>query len=562
MPTYSIDVIPPQATVLANHSVTEAELRHSPQDYFSGSDVVWVTLCGALVLQMVPAISMFYSGATDRSSTLTLLRLPVITAAFCTVQWYLWGYVLTFSPQPDPMTWTWYGGHTESMVLYQALVRPVGISGFGPGPNIPELLYAFYQGNFAAFTPALICGGVIKKFKVGRFLIFILLWSLLVYYPVARWTWLPGGYSDQHGVMDFAGGTAVHITSGTAVGAVVLFHEMERHGWGIFKRIWEVVWQPNDDVELNAEILRGQDMEMSDMEAGPESRDGPAPPPPAPLPPNGNVAAVNNRGRPVPPNLRRASIPPPAAARNPARAGPVLASDAPHSLNNLVLGTMLLWIGWLGFNGGSALGGNMRAVSACAATHVAASSGACVMLVLFWILKWSGRRWPEAFGRGGSRVAVVHFCDGAVVGLVAITPAAGYVPVWSAGCIGAISAVSIFALKNTVLQDLMRQDPLFVFLLHTGGGFIGMFLTGCFARQYVVGFDGYSKILERSVAERVRWQVTDAFMGFGFTLAMTLAILVVMKLVLRPFTKTGRLLSDNELDELEAELEYRERRDQ
>lgn len=557
MPTYSLDVIPPQPTVLLNQFVTEDELRQSPQKYFQGSDIVWVTLCGALVLQMIPAISMFYSGATDRASTLTLLRLPVITAAFCTVQWYLWGYVLTFSPAPDPTTWSWYGGHADSMVLYRALVRPVGAE----GPKIPELLYAFYQGMFAAFTPALICGGVVKKFRVGRFLLFIWLWSLLVYYPVARWTWAPGGYSDQHGVMDFAGGTAVHITSGTAVGAVVLLQEIERHGWNIFKRIYEEIWQTNNVKQTkNAKYFRRQETELSDLEAGDHSPVEPRPNlvPEQTEPENSHVAA--NNPPPTGPDVlqlrRHTSLAPPAVLPGMADV-PVLENDAPHSLNNLVLGTMLLWIGWLGFNGGSALGGNMRAVSACAATHVAASSGACAMLLMFGLLKWGTRRWPRYFDdRGASTLSVVHFCDGAIVGLVAITPAAGYVPVWSAGCIGAIAAVCIFGLKNTFLQDLMRQDPLFVFLLHTGGGFIGMFLTGCFARQYVVGFDGYSTIPDRTVAERLRWQVTDAFMGFGFTLAMTMGILLLMKLVLRPFTGTWRLLSDNEADNLIAQIEY------
>ena len=316
------------------------------------------------------------------------------------------------------------------MALHRSLVRPVGVQA---GPQIPELLYAFYQGMFAAFTPALICGGVVKKFKVGRFLVFIWLWSLLVYYPVARWTWALGGYSDQHGVMDFAGGTAVHITSGTAVGAVVLLQEIERHGWSIFTRIYEEVWQPKKVMQSkSAEEYRTQGTELSDLEAGDHS---PVQSVPTRIPEqiqgvNVHPAATNlPPADPVVPQLRRyASIAPPAESRGRAQDVPVLAHDAPHSLNNLVLGTMLLWIGWLGFNGGSALGGNMRAVSACAATHVAASSGACTMLLMFWILKWCIRRWPSSFDRrGASTLSVVHFCDGAVVGLVAITPAAGFV---------------------------------------------------------------------------------------------------------------------------------------
>ena len=348
---------------------------------------MWITISASLVLQMIPAIAMFYSGATDRSSTLTLLRMPVITAAFCSVQvclpsrllaglalthvqWYLWGYALTFAPGTDGTTSSWYGGHTQSMVLYRAMVRPVG----APGPKIPELLYAFYQGMFASFTPALICGGVIKKFKMGRFLIFIWLWSLLVYYPVARWAWSPDGFSSQHGIMDFAGGTVVHITSGTAAGAVVLFHALEKHGLGIFREVMNAAKQPEKGVELDAMQLRRR------MSSRHNSGDD-------------EVAVVDQEFK--------------------LSGDPVLTKDAPHSINNLVLGTMLLWIGWLGFNGGSALGGNMRAVSACVSTHVAASTGGCVMLLLFWAIEGAVKRWPSVFGdgSGGAKLSVVHFCD-------------------------------------------------------------------------------------------------------------------------------------------------------
>jgi len=349
-------------------------------------------------------------------------------------QWYLWGYVLTFSPAPDPTTWTWYGGHAQSMVLYQALVRPVGAD----GPKIPELLYAFYQGMFAAFTPALVCGGVIKKFKVGRFLIFIWLWSLLVYYPVARWTWGPGGFSEQNDVMDFAGGTAVHITSGTTVGAIVLFHELERHGLKIFSRAWAVISPPSTAQNLVAEDLRDGD-ELPTMATNGNLASHPTP---ATGAATGNGAANGHPGlmpsHTATSTTNKPAAPPPAVLSD--ENAPPLAADAPHSLNNLVLGTMLLWIGWLGFNGGSALGGNMRALSACAATHVAASTGACVMLVLFWLLEWCARKWPRYFHDDrrtpgdtgqGSKLSVVQFCDGAVVGLVAITPAAGYVSLLS-----------------------------------------------------------------------------------------------------------------------------------
>jgi Amt family ammonium transporter len=228
------------------------------------------------------------------------------------------------------------------------------------GPKIPELLYAFYQGMFACFTPALICGGVIKKFRAGRFLAFILLWSLLVYYPVARWTWSPEGFSSQHGVMDFSGGTAVHITSGTAVGAVVLFDAVERHGWGVFAHAWAIIYpKPTPAPPLNVMTIRREDSGLSDeasptapasnmnTTASPRSSTGdpkltpeipshpPSPRVPTPAPPSARMLTSQT----VFPHMLPAPQLDPSA---------ILGDDAPHSLNNMILGTLQLWFGWFG----------------------------------------------------------------------------------------------------------------------------------------------------------------------------------------------------------------------
>ncbi|KAB5518033.1 ammonium transporter AmtB-like domain-containing protein, partial [Coniochaeta sp. 2T2.1] len=340
----------------------------------------WMLISSALVFQMVPAMCLFYSGATSRLSSLKLFRLPLITAAVVGFQWYLFGYTLAFTPAvtPNPLPGpSWYGGDPRGAALHDTVARPVGSA----GPRIPEIVFELYESMFASFTAALVCGGAIRddpqnKFPAsdipaGRFLIFISLWSLLVYNPVARWTWHWAGWSNQLGVMDFAGGTAVHITSGTTVLAFYIFHAIQT--------------------------------------------------------------------------------------------GPAAADRAPHNVNNIVLGTALLWMGWFGFNGGSALGGNLRAASACVATHVAACAGGTSMLLL-----------------DARNPSVTHFCDGVVIALVAVTPGAGFVPVWSAGVFGVVSAVAVFFFKWFTAKWLY-DEPLYVFAIHAGGGMVGMILTGAFA---------------------------------------------------------------------------------
>jgi len=194
-----------------------------------------------------------------------------------------------------------------------------------------------------------------KRVGTIRFVVFILLWSILVYYPVARWTWYEKGWAKNRGIMDFAGGTAVHITTGTTVLAYVVWINLERHGRQIHRYFL--------------------------------------------------------------PSHRRADT----EARRRQRQR-ILKEDAPHNIPNLVLGTALLWIGWFGFNGGSALGGNLRAASACLSTHVAAATSGTVTLLITWIINAGFRGRVQR-----PQLVITHFCDGAIIGLVAITPAAGYV---------------------------------------------------------------------------------------------------------------------------------------
>lgn len=252
----------------------------------------------------------------------------------------------------------------------------------------------------------------------GRFLIFISLWSLLVYNPVARWTWHWAGWSNQRHVMDFAGGTAVHITSGTTVLAFYIFYALQtkRKPFQRKKRgstsndaassslptTGGILAENGDAHSSRSNSIIGSDDSQHNVS---------------------HVASVpknNVHGHDLEPgtqNIRRTPSFP-------------VADMAPHNVNNIVLGTALLWIGWFGFNGGSALGGNLRAVSACVSTHVAACAGGTTMLLLNW-----GWNYAARLANGDDEevralnLSVTHFCDGAVVALVAITPGAGFVSV-------------------------------------------------------------------------------------------------------------------------------------
>lgn len=353
------------------------------------------------------------------------------------------------NPLPGP---SWYGWDSRGLALHDSTARPVGLD----GPKIPELVYMLYESMFASFTwvnpsflvhhfhvdadrcssAALVCGGTVRDdpenrfpsgdVPAGRFLIFISLWSLLVYDPVARWTWHWAGWSNSRGVLDFAGGTAVHITSGTTVLAFYVFYAMQTRRLRILRRNHEpqlatpraattpaVTYTtttgpaengpPNTDDRdsfFDSEHSQHEDQEqvVENAVKGGSNAD----------------AEMNNRGA-------------------------LVADKPPHNVNNIILGTALLWFGWFGFNGGSALGGNLRAVSAIASTHMAACAGGTCMLLLCWGMNYV----DETFGRPSTEreekrtTSVTHFCDGVVIALVAITPGAGFV------CSAALSRVLV-----------------------------------------------------------------------------------------------------------------------
>ncbi|KAK3393869.1 ammonium transporter AmtB-like domain-containing protein [Podospora didyma] len=533
METVVIAALPPKETATAS-PVAYADVLAHPEQYYDKADIVWVMMSSALVFIMIPSLSLIYSGMGNRSFALTLFRLPMVTAAFVGLQWALWGYAVTFTDSALPSNW--WGGESRGGGLKDVLGRPISTGDGAEGPAIPELVFVVYEGMFASFTAALVCGGTMHRVRPRRFIIFITLWSLLIYDPVARWSWSRRGWSKLLGTMDFAGGTPVHVVSGTTVAAFAVFCSIEskaslskfasdsgKRVWSRIRHMFHGLWS----------VLR-------------------------------IVILICSCGSITPREGVLIEETPPAVGQH----------SYPYNVNYLVLGTALLWFGWAGFNGGSALGGNLRAVSAWASTHVAACAGGVTGMFWVWFMKaFPDEEDPQSAGQPDEaarnralarqafdRLSICFFCDGAISGLVTITPAAGYVPIWSAAIFGIVGALAVNFLKKET-ELFLRHDPLQVFAVHAGGGAVGMILTALFADPVTIGLDGHSTIPHPEYPKRVRlgYQLLDVTAGMGYTFFMTLGILYLMKLVvymsLCGSTKWRHIAVYDELNRLEDEFQ-------
>ncbi|EAA32441.1 hypothetical protein GE21DRAFT_7486 [Neurospora crassa] len=392
--------------------------------YYSAGDFGWIMTCTALVLLMVPGVGFFYSGLARRKSALALIWLSLMSIAIVGFQWFFWGYSLAFSH-----TGSAYIGNLSNFGLMKTLAQPSVGSG-----KIPDLLFCLYQGMFAAITPALAIGACADRGRMLPALVFMFIWTTIVYDPIAYWTWNGNGWSFKMGGLDFAGGTPVHISSGAAALAYSLMLG-KRNGYN----------------KVNGLPYR------------------------------------------------------------------------PHNVTHVVLGTVFLWVGWFGFNGGSALAANLRAVMACIVTHIAACVGGLTWVLLDYRLE---RKW-----------STVGFCSGAIAGLVAITPAAGYVPPWSAFIFGVVGGISCnFATKLKFLLGI--DEALDVFAEHGVGGIVGNLLTGIFAADYIAALDGVS-IGDSAIAGgwvnhhyiQLAYQLADSVAGFSYSFVMTCVILFLLNLV-------------------------------
>jgi ammonium transporter, Amt family len=330
-------------------------------------DIAWVAVATALVMLMTPALGFFYAGLVRRKNLLSTLVQCLIIFAVVSIVWTLWGYSLVFGPSIHgiigDLSWA-------------------GLNGIGAAPNmayaplIPELLFFAFQLKFAAITPALIIGAFAERIHFRSLLIFIILWSTLIYSPVAHWVWNTDGWLKGIGAIDFAGGLVVHITAGLSA--------------------------------LAAAIVIGRRKDIEKKET-----------------------------------LKPSNIP------------------------YVILGAALLWFGWFGFNAGSALGADSIMVFALVNTNLAAAAAAVTWMAVDWIMKGK----PSAVG-----MAV-----GAVCGLVAITPASGYVNVISALIIGAVAGVLSNLMSNWRATRTRIDDTLDVFSCHGMSGIWGSIATGIFA---------------------------------------------------------------------------------
>ncbi len=347
----------------------------------NGADTAFVLISAALVMLMTPGLALFYGGMVRSKNVLGTIMQNFIMLALVGVLWALYGYSLAFGPDV---------GHFIGDLSW------IGLNGVGFEPfkayseTIPHQTYMIYQAMFAIITPALITGAFAERMKFSTFLVFMVIWSTIVYNPVAHWVWGDGGWLKNLGALDFAGGTVVHINAGVAAlaAALVLGPRRGYAGYG-----------------------------------------------------NGTEAFI------------------------------------PHNLPMTILGAGLLWFGWFGFNAGSALAAGALASSAFTATHLATCAAT---------LSWIGAEWIH---RG--KPTTLGAASGAVAGLVAITPASGYVGPMSAIIIGLIAGVICY-LAVLVKPKLGYDDSLDVVGVHCVGGIVGALCTGLFASKLVnaAGGDG------------------------------------------------------------------------
>ncbi|MEB0109972.1 ammonium transporter [Variovorax sp. RTB1] len=353
-----------------------------PQASLNGADTAWLMTSTALVLLMtLPGIALFYAGMVRRKSVLNTMASVLVVAAAVSITWFAMGYSLAFTAGSS-----WLGGTSRFWFAGFDYLKEAGtVAVSHVAPNVPESVYAMFQLTFAIITCALVVGSFVERMRLSAVLWFALLWSVLVYAPIAHWVWEPGGWLAQMGVLDFAGGSVVHVNAGVA-GLVCAYAVGPRRGYG-------------------------------------------------------------------------------------------RESFEPYSLALTMVGAGLLWVGWFGFNAGSAVAADGRAGLAMLVTHLAAAAGA-----LSWMIgEWTTRRSPSLLG----------LCSGLVAGLVAITPAAGFVTPPAAVAIGLIAGLACYWGATALKRVLRADDSLDVFGVHGIGGIVGALLTGVFADSRISGGTGH-----------------------------------------------------------------------
>ncbi len=424
----------PEASKAVTDKLAQLEQRVAAAQ--SSGDNAWMLVSAALVLMMTgPGLALFYGGLVRRKNTLAIMMQSFLLMALISVLWALVGYSLCF------------GGNGHFIGGFEhAFLRGVGAD---PNPDyagtIPQSTFMIYQLMFAIITPALITGATAERMKFSGTVLFLTLWFLVVYAPLAHMVWGKGGLLNaalggKFPTLDFAGGTVVHISSGVSA-LVCALYLGKRTGY-----------------------------------------------PKQPMP--------------------------------------------PHSLVLSFIGACLLWVGWFGFNAGSALAANSLATSAFVATHFATAAAA---------ISWSAAEWLK-----NGRASALGAISGAVAGLVAITPAAGFVAPMPALAIGFIAGLVCYLMVTKVKSIFGYDDALDAFGVHGAGGTIGALLTGVFAQQLINPIFGPGKPvggLDGHWAQ-IGNQLVGVLIAWGFALVGTLVLLKITDLI------TG--IRVNETDEIEG----------
>ncbi|WP_370537651.1 ammonium transporter [Methyloceanibacter sp.] len=397
---------------LAQEAAAEATEPAKPA--LDTGDTAWMLTSTALVLMMtIPGLALFYGGMVRKKNILTIVMQCFATTCIVTVLWMVIGYSWAFTDGGGMQKYL--GGMSQFMLKGMTLDSTNGLAA-----TIPESVFMTFQMTFAIITPALIVGAFADRMKFSALVLFMSLWLLVVYAPIAHWVW-GGGFLGGAGVLDFAGGTVVHINAGIA-GLVTALYLGKRTGYGT-------------------------------------------------------------------------------------------ENMAPSNLVYSLIGASLLWVGWFGFNAGSAVAANGRAGMAMAVTQIATATAALAWMFAEWLVH--------------KKPSVLGIISGAVAGLVAITPASGFVGPVGALWIGAAAGVGCFFASTTVKRAIGYDDSLDVFGVHCVGGIIGAILTGVFAVEAIGGAKG---ALEGNVGQ-IMTQIEGVAATLIWSGLATFVILIVVNII-------------------------------
>ena len=386
-------------------------------DELNAANTSWILTSTALVLFMtIPGLSLFYGGLVRSKNVLSVLMQCFAITCLASIIWFAFGYSLAFGDGGSMNAWI---GNLDNILMGN--IKEDTMAG-----DIPESVFALFQMTFAVITPALIVGAFAERMRFSAMLLFSALWLVAVYSPITHWVW-GGGWLGEMGLLDFAGGTVVHITAG--VGALV------------------------------AALVLG-----------------------------------NRKGFP------QQAMP-------------------PHNLTMTVTGAGMLWVGWFGFNGGSALAANGDAGMAMLVTHISAAAGSLAWMTMEWV----------KYGKP----SVLGIVTGMVAGLGTITPASGFVGPGGALVIGLSAGVICYYATQAIKQRWKIDDSLDVFPVHGVGGILGTLLAGIFASDALGVFSGQGYNEGMNMASQVQVQIVGIVATFVYTAIVTFVLLKLVDAMLR-----------------------------